>query len=50
VQYTPQRVDLAQLAGAYGWEYRRATTRGELDEALGTAVTGPTLLEVPLPR
>lgn len=50
VQYTPQRVDLAQLAGAYGWEYRRATTRGELDEALGTAVTGPTLLEVPLAR
>jgi 2-succinyl-5-enolpyruvyl-6-hydroxy-3-cyclohexene-1-carboxylate synthase len=50
VQYTPQRVDLAQLAGAYGWEYRRATTRGELDEALGTAVAGPTLLEVPLPR
>ncbi|GAA4066601.1 2-succinyl-5-enolpyruvyl-6-hydroxy-3-cyclohexene-1-carboxylic-acid synthase [Agromyces indicus] len=50
VQYTPQRVDLAQLAGAYGWEYRRATTRGELDEALGTAVTGPTLLEVPLER
>ncbi|MGR0219672.1 2-succinyl-5-enolpyruvyl-6-hydroxy-3-cyclohexene-1-carboxylic-acid synthase [Agromyces sp. ZXT2-6] len=50
VQFTPQRVDLARLAGAYGWEYRRATTRGELDEALGTAVTGPTLLEVPLPR
>lgn len=50
VQYTPQRVDLAHLAGAYGWEYRRATTRGELDEAFGTAVTGPTLLEVPLPR
>ncbi|MGR2752132.1 2-succinyl-5-enolpyruvyl-6-hydroxy-3-cyclohexene-1-carboxylic-acid synthase [Agromyces arachidis] len=50
VQYTPQHVDLAQLAAAYGWEYRRATTRGELDEALGTAVTGPTLLEVPLPR
>lgn len=50
VQYTPQRVDLAQLAGAYGWEYRRATTRGELDEALGTAVAGPTLLEVPLAR
>ncbi|KZE92003.1 2-succinyl-5-enolpyruvyl-6-hydroxy-3-cyclohexene-1-carboxylate synthase [Agromyces sp. NDB4Y10] len=50
VQYTPQRVDVAQLAGAYGWEYRRASTRGELDEALGTAVTGPTLLEVPLER
>ncbi|GGI44816.1 2-succinyl-5-enolpyruvyl-6-hydroxy-3-cyclohexene-1-carboxylate synthase [Agromyces flavus] len=50
VQYTPQQVDLAGLAAAYGWEYRRATTRGELDEALGTAVTGPTLLEVPLAR
>ncbi|WP_353827921.1 2-succinyl-5-enolpyruvyl-6-hydroxy-3-cyclohexene-1-carboxylic-acid synthase [Agromyces sp. SYSU T0242] len=50
VQYTPQAVDLAALAQAYGWEHRRATTRGELDEALGTAVTGPTLLEVPLAR
>jgi 2-succinyl-5-enolpyruvyl-6-hydroxy-3-cyclohexene-1-carboxylate synthase len=50
VQYTPQQVDLAALAAAYGWEYRRAATRGELDEALGTAVTGPTLLEVPLAR
>lgn len=50
VQYTPQHVDLAALAGAYGWEYRRAATRGELDEALGTAVTGPTILEVPLAR
>ena len=50
VQYTPQQVDLAALAGAYGWEYRRAATRGELDEALGTAVTGPTILEVPLAR
>ncbi|WP_438854785.1 2-succinyl-5-enolpyruvyl-6-hydroxy-3-cyclohexene-1-carboxylic-acid synthase [Agromyces sp. M3QZ16-3] len=50
VQYTPQSVDLSALAAAYGWEYRRAATRGELDEALGTAVTGPTLLEVPLPR
>ncbi|MBM7503266.1 2-succinyl-5-enolpyruvyl-6-hydroxy-3-cyclohexene-1-carboxylic-acid synthase [Agromyces aurantiacus] len=50
VQFTPQHVDLAALAAAYGWEYRRAATRGELDEALGTAVTGPTLLEVPLSR
>ncbi|WP_430648029.1 2-succinyl-5-enolpyruvyl-6-hydroxy-3-cyclohexene-1-carboxylic-acid synthase [Agromyces sp. GXS1127] len=50
VQYTPQSVDFAALATAYGWEYRRAATRGELDEALGTAVTGPTLLEVRLPR
>lgn len=50
VQYTPQTVDLAALATAYGWEYRRATTRTELDEALGTAVTGPSIVEVPLAR
>lgn len=50
VQYTPQSVDLAALAAAYGWSYLRAETRGELETALGTAVTGPTLLEVPLAR
>ncbi|WP_082461899.1 2-succinyl-5-enolpyruvyl-6-hydroxy-3-cyclohexene-1-carboxylic-acid synthase [Agromyces sp. Leaf222] len=50
VQYTPQAVDLAALATAYGWGYARATTRGELSDALGAPVDGPTLLEVPLPR
>ncbi|MFF2389092.1 2-succinyl-5-enolpyruvyl-6-hydroxy-3-cyclohexene-1-carboxylic-acid synthase [Agromyces sp. NPDC058104] len=50
VQFTPQHVDLAALAAAYGWAYSRATTRGELDEALGTRIDGPTILEVPLPR
>ncbi|MDF0513854.1 2-succinyl-5-enolpyruvyl-6-hydroxy-3-cyclohexene-1-carboxylic-acid synthase [Agromyces sp. H3Y2-19a] len=50
VQYTPQNVDLAALATAYGWDYVRATTRGELDEALAKRVEGPTILEVPLPR
>lgn len=50
VQFTPQQVDLAALAAAYGWAYARATTRGELDEALGTRVDGPSILEVPLPR
>jgi len=50
VQFTPQHVDLEALARAYGWAYSRATTRGELDEALGTAIPGPALLEVPLPR
>ncbi|WP_448002621.1 2-succinyl-5-enolpyruvyl-6-hydroxy-3-cyclohexene-1-carboxylic-acid synthase [Agromyces bauzanensis] len=50
VQFTPQRVDFAALAQAYGWGYARAATRGELDEALGTAVTGPMLVEVPLAR
>jgi 2-succinyl-5-enolpyruvyl-6-hydroxy-3-cyclohexene-1-carboxylate synthase len=50
VQFTPQHVDLASLAAAYGWAYAKASTRGELDEALGTAVEGPSILEVPLPR
>ncbi|MFF2370601.1 2-succinyl-5-enolpyruvyl-6-hydroxy-3-cyclohexene-1-carboxylic-acid synthase [Agromyces sp. NPDC058110] len=50
VQYTPQSVDLAALATAYGWRYARATTRGELSDALAAPVDGPSLLEVPLPR
>ena len=49
VLYTPQSVDFAALAAAYGWDYRRATNRGELDEAL-SATGGATLIEVPLPR
>ncbi|WP_414673189.1 2-succinyl-5-enolpyruvyl-6-hydroxy-3-cyclohexene-1-carboxylic-acid synthase [Lacisediminihabitans sp.] len=49
VLYTPQAVDLRALAGAYGWEYRTATTRGELDVALA-ASDSPTLVEVPLVR
>jgi 2-succinyl-5-enolpyruvyl-6-hydroxy-3-cyclohexene-1-carboxylate synthase len=50
VQYTPQAVDLEALATAYGWGYARATTRGELSDALAAPVEGPCLLEVPLPR
>jgi len=49
VQYTPQSVDLRSLAAAYGWDYRVARNRGELDEALAASET-PTLVEVPLPR
>jgi 2-succinyl-5-enolpyruvyl-6-hydroxy-3-cyclohexene-1-carboxylate synthase len=49
VQYTPQSVDLRALAAAYGWDYRVARNRGELDEALAASET-PTLVEVPLPR
>lgn len=49
VLLTPQIVDFEALAAAYGWTYLRATNRGELDQAL-TASTGPTLIEVPLPR
>jgi len=40
---------LRALAAAYGWDYRIARNRGELDEALATSET-PTLVEVPLPR
>lgn len=49
VLYTPQRVDLAALAAAYGWAHRRATTRAELEDAL-SAPGAPVLIEVPLPR
>ena len=49
VLLTPQLVSFKSLADAYGWTYLRATNRGELDQAL-TASTGPTLIEVPLPR
>lgn len=50
VLYTPQAVRLEQLAAAYGWEYRRVTTRSALDQALTSHVTGPQLIEVPLDR
>ena len=50
VMYTPQRVALASLAAAYGWEYRRVETRAELERLLTAPVTGPGLVEVPLAR
>jgi len=49
VMLTPQTTSIEALARAYGWEYRRVDTRGELDPAL-SACTGPTIVEVPLPR
>jgi 2-succinyl-5-enolpyruvyl-6-hydroxy-3-cyclohexene-1-carboxylate synthase len=49
VLLTPQTVDLAALATAYGWEYRRVDTRGELDPAL-TPTAERVLIEVPLAR
>lgn len=48
VLYTPQRVDVAALARAYGWGYVEATTRGELGDAL--SAVGRTVIRVPLPR
>jgi 2-succinyl-5-enolpyruvyl-6-hydroxy-3-cyclohexene-1-carboxylate synthase len=49
VMLTPQRVDLAALAAAYGWEYRLVGSRGDLDPAL-TPSDGQVLIEVPLAR
>ena len=49
VMLTPQAVDLAALAAAYGWAYRRVEHRGELDQAL-TAPDQQLIIEVPLPR
>lgn len=46
---TPHEVNLAALAEAYGWDYRLAGNRGELDEALSIG-EGRTLIEVPLSR
>ena len=49
VLLTEQQVNVEQLAAAYGWDYVRVDTRGQLDQAL-TASLGPTIVEVPLPR
>jgi 2-succinyl-5-enolpyruvyl-6-hydroxy-3-cyclohexene-1-carboxylate synthase len=50
VLYTPQVVDLAALAAAYGWRHARVTSRGDLDKALTAPPPGVSILEVPLPR
>lgn len=50
VLFTPQTVRIAALAEAYGWDYRKVAHRGELDQALTGVCTGPTIIEVPLPR
>ena len=50
VLYTPQRVDLAALAQAYGWHHRVARTKGELDQALSAPPAGVSIVEVPLAR
>lgn len=49
VLYTPHDARFEALADAYGWEYVRATNRGELDEAL-TAHPGRRIVEVELDR
>lgn len=49
VLYTAQGVDLEALATAYGWQYLRAATRAELDDAL-SASGDRVFIEVPLER
>ncbi|WP_308070835.1 2-succinyl-5-enolpyruvyl-6-hydroxy-3-cyclohexene-1-carboxylic-acid synthase [Microbacterium nymphoidis] len=49
VQYTPQQVDLAALARAYGWEHVRVRSVDHLAEALDPRHTR-CLIEVPLDR
>lgn len=50
VMTTPQSVTLSDLASAYGWAYTLVETRAQLDQALTTAVAGPSLIEVVLPE
>lgn len=50
VLFTPHAVRLEELAAAYGWDYRRVTTRSALDQALTSPVGGRQLIEVPLDR
>lgn len=50
VLYTPHSVRFEHLALAYGWEYRRVTTRAELDQVLTSPVGGRQIIEVPLER
>jgi 2-succinyl-5-enolpyruvyl-6-hydroxy-3-cyclohexene-1-carboxylate synthase len=47
---TPHGVDLAALAQAFGWRYRRVETREQLTEALAGPVSGRELVEVPISR
>lgn len=50
VLLTPHAVRLEHLALAYGWEYRRVTTRSALDQVLTAPAGGRQLIEVPLER
>lgn len=52
VMLTPQLVDLAALAAAYGWSHRRIDTVADLERALvdPELTAGPALIEVPLDR
>jgi 2-succinyl-5-enolpyruvyl-6-hydroxy-3-cyclohexene-1-carboxylate synthase len=46
---TPQNIDFEAAARAFGLDFHRVTTRGELTAAL-SEFARPTLVEVVLPR
>ncbi|RZU66676.1 2-succinyl-5-enolpyruvyl-6-hydroxy-3-cyclohexene-1-carboxylate synthase [Microterricola gilva] len=50
VQFTPQSADFAAIAAAAGWQHTLVSTRGGLSEALTAPMSGPSIIEVPLPR
>jgi 2-succinyl-5-enolpyruvyl-6-hydroxy-3-cyclohexene-1-carboxylate synthase len=50
VMLTPHNVEFRALAEAYGFDYQRASTVGELEQALTQPDERPLLIEVPLER
>lgn len=50
VQFTPHSADFAAIAAAAGWQHTLVSTRGGLSEALTAPATGPSIIEIPLPR
>lgn len=50
VMFTPHCATIEHLAAAYGWEYQRISTRGELEQLLTVPVAAPCIVEVPLAR
>jgi 2-succinyl-5-enolpyruvyl-6-hydroxy-3-cyclohexene-1-carboxylate synthase len=50
VQFTPHSADFAAIAAAAGWQHTLVSTRGGLSEALTAPTTGPSIIEIPLPR
>jgi 2-succinyl-5-enolpyruvyl-6-hydroxy-3-cyclohexene-1-carboxylate synthase len=50
VMLTPHNVEFRVLAEAYGFDYQRASTVGELEQALTQPHERPLLIEVPLER
>lgn len=50
VQFTPHSADFAAIAAAAGWQHTLVSTRGGLSEALTAPTSGPSIIEIPLPR